>query len=128
MVWSRVRDWYQEVPPEEVETAIDEVAKKIVEYEMDLPATFFLGAFWPMSYICGQLIRVILSPYAAIFGRSFDKTISIFEKSENIKKLIQRINVLEEIKREEEKKNKIDRIKSQSSGLWDWLKKLNPWK
>jgi len=123
------------ISPEEVEEAIEKVARKIIDIGMGEVAVLALGLGYPFAYIGGQMGRVLISPYSVLFGKyedSFNKYITIFEKRENIAKLINRLNDLIEEKREENKKRK-EKAKNNGtakrgrlSGLWDRLRGIHP--
>jgi len=119
----------EELPPEEVDKVLESVARKIVDHEMELYARFLLAMSWPLAFVGGQLGRVFLSPYLFIFGdkeNTVSKRIFIFEKKENIFKLIDKIDELTEerdnlkIQRKREK----DRDKDEGDGT----KKIDLWK
>lgn len=98
----------EELPYEEVDKVLGRIAGKIVDHELELFARFLLAMSWPLAFIGGQMGRVFLSPYLFIFGdkeNDVSKKIFIFEKKENIFKLIDKIDGLTE-KRDEEKKRK----------------------
>jgi hypothetical protein len=92
--------------PEEEERIINKVAVEINKRGMDMPAILMLETLKPLVYIGTQFGRFYVSPFLPIFGDAFyqdsEKIITIFEKRENVEKLIKR---LEEISKEE-KKNK----------------------
>nr|MDO8135995.1 hypothetical protein [Candidatus Njordarchaeum guaymaensis] len=98
-----------EIPPEEEDMVIEEIARKIVEIGMEDIAPWLLGMSYPLVYIGGQMTRVFVGPYAVLLGKregSFEKYVSILEKRENILKLIKRIDKLGDEKRAEERKRK----------------------
>lgn len=125
---------YEELPPEEIDKVLENIARKVVDHEMELYARFLLAMSWPFAFIGGQLGRVFLSPYLFIFGdkeSKVSKHIFIFEKKENIFKLIDKIdefteereNMKEEKRRKkEEDKNKGVKKKRKISSLWKWLR------
>ncbi len=119
----------EELPPEEVDKVLESVARKIVDHEMELYARFLLAMSWPLAFVGGQLGRVFLSPYLFVFGdkeNTVSKRIFIFEKKENIFKLIDKIDELTEerdnlkIQRKREK----DRDKDEGDGT----EKIDLWK
>lgn len=122
---------YDEIPPEEQESVIEEVAKKLVDAGLDEIAALILPFGYPFAYIGGEMSRIFIGPYTVILGKyenSFDKYISIFEKRENIRKLINRIDILgdekrKEKKREAEKNGTVKR--GLFSRLWEKLKSIS---
>lgn len=119
----------EELPPEEVAKVLESVARKIVDHDMELYARFLLAMSWPLAFVGGQLGRVFLSPYLFVFGdkeNTVSKRIFIFEKKENIFKLIDKIDEFTEerdnlkIQRKREK----DRDKDEGDGT----EKFDLWK
>lgn len=102
--------------PEEEEKLIERVAKIIHNRGLDTPAILMLETFKPLSYIGTQFGRFYVSPFLSIFGDAFyndtEKLITLFEKRENVEKLIKR---LEEIA-SEEKASKKKFPKNEKSG------------
>ena len=95
--------WDEEVTPEEEEEMIRKAAKKIHKYGMEVPAILTLESVKPLVYIGGQMGRFFVSPFLPALGenigRSGEKLFTIFEKRENVEKLI---TLLEEKAKEEE--------------------------
>jgi len=118
----------EELPPEEVDKVLESIARKVVDREMEMYAKFILGMSWPLAFIGGQLGRVFISPYLFIFGdkeNTVSKNIFLFEKKENIFKLIDKIDELTE-KREELKKEdyKGKENEEEKSTLWKRFKEF----
>lgn len=110
--------------PEEVDKVIDEVAEKIMNSGIEDAAILLLGISYPFTYMGGQFSRIFISPYSIFFGRheeSFNKYVSIFEKRENIRKLISKVEVLMEEKRKRKKEEDMDENEGRFSKL---LKKI----
>ena len=97
---------WKELSPEEEELMIEKIAKKIVELQLEFPATFLLGALNPVAYFAGQLGRVYLEPMGFFLQGIPTEYIYIFEKSENVKKLMKTI---EELTDERDNKRKIEK-------------------
>lgn len=118
----------EELPPEEVDKVLESIARKVVDREMEMYAKFILGMSWPLVFIGGQLGRVFISPYLFIFGdkeNTVSKNIFLFEKKENIFKLIDKIDELTE-EREELKKDdyKVEENEKGKSALWKRFKEF----
>jgi len=99
----------EKLPPKEVDALLGRIAVKVVDYELELYARFLLGMSWPLAYIGGQMGRVFLSPYLFVFGdkeNNVSKKIFVFEKKDNIFKLISKIDELSEERYEEKKRRK----------------------
>lgn len=95
-----------EIAPEEVDLLIDEVAKKIMNSGLEDAAILLLGISYPFTYMGAQFSRIFISPYSIFFGRheeSFNKYVSLFEKRENMRKLMNKVEVLMEDKRKQKK-------------------------
>ncbi len=96
-----------EVTPKDEEEFIEKVAQKIHEYEMETAAILLLESSKPLVWIGGEMGRFFISPFVPVisdkWGVTSEKFFLIFEKRENIEKLLKR---LEELTREEDAKNK----------------------
>ncbi len=122
----------EELPPEEVDKYLDGIARKVVDRELEVYAKVLLGMSWPLAFVGGQLGRVFISPYLFIFGDREDtvsKRIFVFEKKENIFKLIHKIDELtEEREKIKEEKRLQERDKDSEkvgkTGLWNWFKEF----
>lgn len=120
---SRMSLW-KEASPEETDRIIEKVAREVIEREMDLPATLLIGTLRPVSYIGGQLGRVFLAPFTPLFENLPYEYISVFEKNENLVRLINRISELGEEK-ETEKKNKKEELKGKKRrDVFGWIRGL----
>jgi len=105
----------EEITPEDEDKMIRAAAEKIHDYGMDLAAVLFLQSYKPLAYVGGQMGRFMIFPFLSFLGgdisRSGEKFFTIFEKKENLEKLI----ALVEKKSEEkdfEKKEKRETDKS----------------
>lgn len=92
---------YEELPPEVEDEMIEKTARRIKEWGLDAPGLLLLESMKPLSYIAGQLSRVFLWPWLPIFGPATEKEVSrfinVFEKRENVEKLITRLEQLVDI-------------------------------
>ena len=81
-------------------------------YGMDVPAILFLETVKPLTYIGSQMGRFFLSPFLPAFGENIgvngEKFLQIFEKHENVEKLIKAV---EELTREEEERKRAEKAK-----------------
>ena len=82
----------ERVTSEEEDDMINKVANKIHEYKMDLAAILFLQSFKPLTYVGGQLGRFMIYPFLFFLGKDIsqigEKFFTVFEKKDNIEKLI----------------------------------------
>ena len=96
-----------EVTPKDEDEFIEKVAQKIHEYEMETAAILLLESSKPLVWIGGEMGRFFISPFVPVisdkWGVTSEKFFLIFEKRENIEKLLKR---LEELTREEDAKAK----------------------
>jgi hypothetical protein len=104
--------WDSELSIEEEEELIQKIAQRVHKHKLNLPAMFVIETFKPLSYIGSQMGRFFISPYLLMFGEEMgmtgEKIITLFEKRENVDKLITAIDELqnEEIQKEKERKDK----------------------
>jgi hypothetical protein len=91
-------EWSKSLTVEEEDEIINQIADKIIEYKMEAVAVLFFTTIRPLSYIAGQLGRAFVSPFTYVLsdlGLTAEKMLIIFEKRENVERLI---NLLEESK------------------------------
>lgn len=107
--------WDIKVTSEEEEKTIQDVAKRIHDVKMDSMAILFLETVKPLSFIGMELGRFMLSPWLLVFNESIgvksEKLLQIFEKRENVEKLLV---YLENFSREEEKEKKLKKQEKQT--------------
>ena len=105
--------WDLQITPEEEDEIIRKAAEKIHKYGLETAAILFLESSKPLSFIGTQMGRFFISPILPAFGEDIgkggEKLLHIFEKRENVEKLI---SVLEEMASGDKKKNK-KKIESQ---------------
>ena len=94
------------ITPEEEEEMIKKAAEKIHQYGMDVAAILMLESVKPLVFIGGQMGRVFISPFLPVLGdnieREGEKFFRIFEKRENVEKLILLLEKMEEKPKEEQ--------------------------
>lgn len=104
--------WDIEVTPEDEDEMIRKIAQKIHEYGMDMAAILMIESVKPLSYIGTQMGRFFISPFLPAFGENIgisgEKFLQIFEKRENVEKLIKAV---EELTQEEEERKKAEKAK-----------------
>ncbi|GAH78893.1 unnamed protein product, partial [marine sediment metagenome] len=69
----------------------------------------------PGVYIGGQLARVFLAPILPLLGNMAYDVISVFEKRENVEKIIKKID---QVGKEKEEKKKREASKKEGKGQW----------
>jgi hypothetical protein len=109
--------WNFEVTPEDEEEMIRKIAERIHKYGIDAAAILMLESFKPLSYIGSQMGRFFLSPFLPLFGDnvglSGEKLFQIFEKRENVEKVL---NMLEELTEQDKKKKEEEKLKKKAEG------------
>jgi len=85
----------RKITPEQEEKLINQMAMYIAKYKMETPAGFFLGAIKPFSYVVSNLIILPASPFFYLFGLDGYRYVDFFEKPENVKRLINKLEELQ---------------------------------
>ena len=87
--------WDEEITPEEEEEIIEWIAREFYKYGLETAGIMFLESLKPLSRIGSSMGQMVLSPMLPILGDNMmmkgDKTMRVFEKDENVEKLIQRL-------------------------------------
>lgn len=116
--------WNFEVTPEDEEEMIRKIAEKIHNYGIDAAAILMLESFKPLTYIGSQMGRFFLSPFLPLFGDkiglSGEKVFQIFEKRENLEKVLE---ALEKLTEQDKKKKEEEKLKKKSEGKESTAKK-----
>jgi hypothetical protein len=101
--------WDVEVTPEEEDAIIRKTAEKIHQYGMDVIGIMLLETIKPMTFIGTTFGRFFLSPYLPALGKEIDiggeKLFQIFEKRDNVEKLIVLLEEMAYEEREPDKKS-----------------------
>ena len=96
-----------DVTPEDEEEMIKKIANEVHKRGLDLFAILTLETFKPLSYVGTQLGRAFISPFLPAFGDDIglggEKAMQVFEKRENVEKLL---TILEELAEEDERSKK----------------------
>ena len=97
-----------DVTPEDEEEMIRKAAELLHKYGMNVAGIIFLESVKPLVYIGGQMGRFFLFPFLPFFGEGVsqgsEKFFTVFEKRENVEKLIQLLEKKAKEKEEQEKK------------------------
>jgi hypothetical protein len=87
-----------EVSPELEAEYIEKAAQKIHEQEMETAAILLLESSKPLVWVGGEMGRFFITPFVPIlsdkWGETSEKFFLVFEKRENIEKLLQRLEQL----------------------------------
>ena len=104
--------WDVEVTSEDEDEMIRKVAEKIHQYGLGVAAILMIESVKPLSFIGAQMGRFFVSPFLPALGEnvgmSGEKFLQIFEKHENVEKLIKAV---EELTQEEEEQKKAEKAK-----------------
>jgi ABC-type Zn2+ transport system substrate-binding protein/surface adhesin len=87
-----------EITPELEAEYVEKVAQKIHEYQMETAAILLIESSKPLVWIGGELGRFFITPFVPIisdkWGVTSEKFFLVFEKRENIEKLLKRVEQL----------------------------------
>jgi len=107
---------WKELSPEEEDALIEKVAQKVVDMGIEFPATFLMGTVRPVAYMAGQFGRVYLEPIGFFLQGFPTEYLALLEKSENLKKIMKRVEELteerDEIKRKEKRERQLKEVES----------------
>ncbi len=95
---------------------IDNVARKIIDSEMEIPALWLLEIIKPICFIGGELSYFYLAPFLPFLEDKGYTFLDTFEKRKNIERLIKTVERLDKEKAKEKKK-------TQQPSIWSKLKK-----
>jgi hypothetical protein len=102
-----------EITPEIEAEYIEKVAQKIHEQKMETTAILLLESSKPLVWVGGEMGRFFITPFVPIisdkWGVTSEKFFLIFEKRENVEKLLKRLEALvqeEDAKKKEERQAK----------------------
>lgn len=88
-------DFEQELPPEEVDKVIDEIARDVVRRRLETPVILFLETHKPLSFVASQALVVGSPVLGALFGIDRVARYSgLLRSRENVERLIRRIEEL----------------------------------
>ena len=104
--------WDVEVTSEDRNEIIDKIAQKIHASGLDVAAILTIESVKPLSYVGAQMGRFFVSPFLPILGENVgingEKFLQIFEKGDNVEKLIKAV---EELTQEEEERKRAEKAK-----------------
>ena len=83
-----------ELDPADEEKLIGNIAKKVVDFGLEVPAILFLEMARPLSFIGSQLAIVALGPFQWLFQPEGTKYTGLFMNKENVGRIIDRIEEL----------------------------------
>ncbi len=94
-----MRDWTEDLTPQERDDLIEKIAQGIVKRGMQTPAILFLEMHKPLTFVASQSL-VVTSPFIAPFVGigNVQLAAKLIEKRENIELLIDRIEELSHLR------------------------------
>ncbi|MBS7631811.1 hypothetical protein KEJ47_09660 [Candidatus Bathyarchaeota archaeon] len=98
------KNWeqWEDLPPDEEDRLIEELAKKIVDHRAGLIAEIILDSGGPLTKMFAELWMGLYGPYLDFIGA--DRYMALLRKRSNIERLKKRID---ELDKEKEKMKKI---------------------
>ena len=118
-----------DVTPEDEEKMIKKIADEIHKRNMGIFAIILLETLKPVSYVGAQLGRAFVTPFLPAFGDDIglggEKAMQVFEKRENVEKLLTTLEDLAE-KDEKNKKEAKKAAKSKKDPVKQWWRSLIP--
>jgi len=91
-----VFSWDKEVPVDEAEIMLNKIAKKVVDYGMEVPAILALEMATPLAYPGGELLKMTLFPVFGLIGEDAYKIVNTLNKKGNTTILVNKIRELSE--------------------------------
>jgi len=95
---------WDDLPPEEEDALIEKIAQHIVKRRMGMIAQITLETLSPLTWLGAELGMTILGPYLEFFG--VEKVTALFRRRENLGRLMDRIEELQEEQIKEKKAKK----------------------
>ena len=109
--------WDVNMTSEDEDEMISKIAKKIHEHGLDVVAILVIETIKPLSFIGMQMGRLLVSPFLPVFGENIgisgEKFLQIFEKRENVEKLIK---IVENLAREDKERQEAEKAKKLETG------------
>ena len=94
---SKIQSWVEnsevvaKLTPKEEEEMINKIAGTVNKYGMEVPATLAFEAMRPVSRITSNLLLLPAAPLLEILGIRGYRYVSLFEKPENVQRLLKKI-------------------------------------
>ena len=102
--------WDEEITQEEEEEIIEWIAREFYKYGLETAGIMFLESLKPISRYGSSMGQIFISPMLPILGDNLmmkgDKAMRVFERDENVEKLIQRLEDMAVNGIEDEKETK----------------------
>ncbi len=96
------------------EEIIEAVARRVINMQLGVPAIFFLESTKPLSFLGSQLL-IFLQPFVQTFLTiaNYERFATMMENRDNVEKLIQRVEQMDEDIRLDEKRKKAEKKRLQ---------------
>jgi hypothetical protein len=96
-MFQRWQDWFRNVPDDDEETAIEEIAQRVVREGMASAAIVFLESTKPVSFLAGQA-AIFATPFVGGFIEPLrlERYADLFSRRDFVERLIRRIEELED--------------------------------
>ena len=108
--------------PEEEMAVLEKLARKTVEKRMTVPAIMFLESVKPLNYIGSQALVFFEPIVQTIFNlKDYDTFRTALEKRETLEILIQKIEALDAVAYDREKR--IKKFMKQEKKKWKWYQR-----
>ena len=90
--------WDEEITPEDEDEIIEYIARQLYKYGMETAAIMFLESLKPISRYGSSMGQMFVSPLLPFLGDNItvkgDKALRVFEDTQNVERLIQRLEDL----------------------------------
>lgn len=109
------------IPPEE-DAVLDKIAKKVVHWQMAVPAILFLESVKPLNYIGAQAMVFFEPIIQSVFSiKDYDTFRIAMERRENIENLLQKIEAYDAVAYKKEKLYK-KKLRAERK-KWKWYQR-----
>jgi len=91
-----VFSWDKDVPSDEAEIIMNRIAKKVIDYGLEVPVILALEMATPWAFPGGEIMKMTFFPYLGLIGEESYKVINTLNKQGNTQKLVEKIRELSE--------------------------------
>lgn len=108
--------------PDEEQVVLEKVAKKVVEKSMTVPAIVFLESVKPLNFVGSQAMVFFEPIVQSLFNlKDYDTFRSALEKRQTLEILIQKIEAMDAVSQEREKRVKA--FMKEEKKKWKWYQR-----
>jgi len=83
-----------ELTSQQEEELVEKLAQFIMKHKMETPAILFLETLKPVSFVSSTFAMMYVAPFLDIYGLNINQYALLFQKRENVERLLQRIEAL----------------------------------